>query len=156
MPVETITQSSLERILDKKLKPLEQKMEGLVQSIEFISAKYDEMSIKHKNMEAIVSELQRENYLLRNEVLDLRNRSEQISDQIDDLKQYGRRDCVEIRGVPVQKDGSTDELVCSIGNLVNIKIKPEDLSVMYRLKSSTRSACNYCEIRPTRTEVPLV
>ena len=137
MPLETITESSLERILDKKLKPLENKMEGLVQSIELICAKYDEMLIKHKNMEVTVSELQRENDLLRNEVLVFRNRSEQIWDKIDDLEQYGRRDCEEIRGVSVQKDESTDELVHLIGNLVNINVKAEDLSVTHRLKSST-------------------
>ena len=56
------------------------------------------MLIKHHNIEAIVSELQKENDLLRNDVLDLRNRSKQISDKID-LEQYGRRDCVKIRGV---------------------------------------------------------
>ena len=91
-----------------------------MQSIEFVGAKYDEMWIKHKNMEA-------------------RSRSEKILDKIDDLEQYGRCDCVEIPGIPVQKDESTDELVCSIRNLVNINIKLEDLSVMHRLKHSTRS-----------------
>lgn len=55
-------------------------------------------------MEAINCELQKENELLRNEVLDLRNQSEQMWDKVDDLEQYGRRDCLEIRGIPVQKD----------------------------------------------------
>ena len=94
----------MERILDMKLKPLGEKIEGLVKSVEFISSQYDELLIKHQNMEAINCELQKENELLRNEVLDLRNQSEQMWDKVDDLEQYGRRDCLEIRGIPVQKD----------------------------------------------------
>ena len=129
----------MERILDKKLKPLGEKIEGLVKSVEFISSQYDELLIKHQNMEAINCELQKENELLRNEVLDLQNQSEQMWDKVDDLEQYGRRDCLEIRGIPVQKDENTDDLIISIGNLVNVNIKPEDISISHRLKSSTRS-----------------
>ena len=46
-----ITEDSLIRILDNKLKPLEYKIEDIVKSTEFIRAKYDESHHKsHQNL----------------------------------------------------------------------------------------------------------
>ena len=57
MPSNSITEDSLVKILDQKLKPLDDKMEGLVKSIEFIGAKYDELMIKQQKIEEMNNEL---------------------------------------------------------------------------------------------------
>ena len=65
MPSNSITEESLVKILDRKLKPLEDKMEGLVKSVEFISGKYDELLIKHQYIEEMSNELVKEYQLLK-------------------------------------------------------------------------------------------
>ena len=111
-------------------------MEGLVKSIEFISAKYDELMIKQQKIEETNNELLKENQMLKKQVFNLQNQTEQMSGKLNDLEQYGRRDCIKIRGVPVQDGEDTDTIVCSIGNLVNININTEDISISHRLKSN--------------------
>ena len=66
----------------------------------------------------------------------MQNQTEQTSGKLDELEQYGHRDCLEIRGIPVQDSEDTDTKVCSVGNLVNVNIKTEDISISHRLKSS--------------------
>ena len=59
-----------------------------------------------------------------------------MSGKLNELEQYGSRDCLEIRGIPIQEGEDTDTIVCSVGNLVNVNIKTEDISISHRLKSS--------------------
>ena len=142
MPSNSITEDSLVKILDRKLKPLDDKMEGLVKSIEFISAKYDELMIKQQKIEEMNNELSNENQMLKKQVFNLQNQTEQTSGKLNELEQYGRRDCLEIRGIPVQDGEDTDTMVCSVGNLVNVNIKTEDISF----------SSNYCKVCTTQCE----
>jgi hypothetical protein len=71
-------------------------MEGLVKSVEFISAKYDELLIKHQYIEEMSNELVKENQLLKKQVFNLQNQSEKMYVNFNELEQYGRRDCLEI------------------------------------------------------------
>ncbi|CAB3977977.1 Hypothetical predicted protein [Paramuricea clavata] len=131
-----LTEDYLVKILDRKLKPFEDKMEGLVKSVEFISAKYDELLIKHQYIEEMINELVKENKLLKKQIFNLPNQSEQMCVNFNELEQYDRQNCLEIRGIAVQEGEDTDTLVCSIGNLVNVNIKAEDMSISHRFKSN--------------------
>ena len=76
MPSNSITEDSLVKILDRKLKPLDDKMEGVVKSIEFISAKYDKLMIKQQKIEEMNIELSKENQILKKQVFNLQNQTE--------------------------------------------------------------------------------
>ena len=122
-----ITEDLLKRILGDKLKSLEDKSKELVKTVEFISAKYDELLPKQINIEAVNNILAKENELSKNEIFNLQNHVEQLSTNINDLEQYGRRECLEIRGISFREDEQLNDVVCSIGN-INVNIKPEDIS----------------------------
>jgi predicted nuclease with TOPRIM domain len=98
----SITEDSLKRILDDKFRPVEDK--ELVKMVEFISAKYDELLSKQINIEAVSNGLVKENEILKSQVSNLQNRVEQLSTNVNDLEQYGCRECLEICGVPFQDD----------------------------------------------------
>ncbi|CAB3991750.1 Hypothetical predicted protein [Paramuricea clavata] len=100
----SITEDSLKRILDDKFRPVEHKVKELVKTVEFISAKYDELLSKQINIEAASNGLVKENEILKNQVSNLQNRVEQLSTNVNDLEQYGRRECLEVRGVPFRDD----------------------------------------------------
>jgi hypothetical protein len=54
------------------------------------------------------------------------------------MEQYSRRECLEIKGIPVTKDENTDELVTKVCELMGLSIKEEDISVSHRLPISNK------------------
>ncbi|XP_068697258.1 uncharacterized protein [Montipora foliosa] len=54
----------------------------------------------------------------------------------NDLEQYTRRECVEIRGVPQKPDESTNTIVKEVGKAVGVEIADIDILVSHRLPPS--------------------
>ena len=54
----------------------------------------------------------------------------------NDLEQYTRTECVEIRGVPQKPDESTNTVVKEVGKTVGVEIADIDTSVSHRLPPS--------------------
>lgn len=53
------------------------------------------------------------------------------------MEQYSRRDCVEIKGIPVNKN--TDDVVIDVAKLMDVPLKSEDISISHRLPQSKNS-----------------
>ena len=62
-----------------------------------------------------------------------------MSANVNDLEQYGRHECHEIRDIPFREDEQLNDVVCSIGCIINVNIKPEDISIDHRLKMQSLS-----------------
>ena len=65
----------------------------------------------------------------------------------DDLEQYGRRECVEIRGIPVPSDPKSEDtnaVVKSVGDLMGISVTDNDISVSHRMPQSKRYKGKQC------------
>ena len=126
MPLSNITEESLEIILDRKLKPLSDKMEELVKAMEIVSAKYDELLKKQNNLETANDQLQKENIkLLLNQVFYLQNNAAQMSNNLNDLSSghvIWPLWMPWIRSLPVKKVKNTDDLVRLVGDLINVSI----------------------------------
>ena len=57
------------------------------------------------------------------------------------LEQYGRRECIEIRGIPVAQDSTnedTNTIVKNGGKLMGIDIEDEDISISHSLPQSKK------------------
>ncbi|EDO43021.1 predicted protein [Nematostella vectensis] len=52
---------------------------------------------------------------------------------LDDIEQYPRRDCLEIKGVPVTPTENTNDVVKKVGELMEVEILEEDISTSHRL-----------------------
>ena len=50
-------------------------------------------------------------------------KSNQLNEKIDELEQYSRRECVEIKGIPFSESENTDALVVKVAKLMNVPIK---------------------------------
>jgi hypothetical protein len=57
----------------------------------------------------------------------------QLTDSVNDLEQYSRRECLEIQGIPLKNFDDTNSIVVNVGELMGINIKEEDISVSHRL-----------------------
>lgn len=135
-----ITKDVLASILDDKLKPIMSTMEGLKESVHFISDKFDTITKNFDELEKRFSATELENKHLKAEVLRLSSIVEHHSVQINDIEQYSRRDCVEIAGVPEGEQENTNELVMKIGNLIGVNINESDISVSHRLPKPSYSS----------------
>jgi chaperonin cofactor prefoldin len=103
-------------ILDEKLAPFSVKMNEIVRSIEFINTKYEELETKLTSYEAKQNDLCNENQALALQLKQTTKELNDLKDVCNDLEQYSRRDCVEIRGVPLKPglrsgEENTDRIV---------------------------------------------
>lgn len=55
--------------------------------------------------------------------------------QLNDLEQYGRRNMVDIKGVPFSPKENTDKIVKKIGALMNVDIDLDDIEISHRTSS---------------------
>ena len=120
----------LKQILDEKL---DEKLAPLIRSVEFLSGQFDDLKTKTSKIEESNSLLQKENKYLQEEVLKLNGELKQQAIAINNQEQYSRRECLEIRGIPSTPSEDTDEIVKSVGKLVDVVIENSDISVSHRL-----------------------
>ena len=96
------------KILDDKLSPLNSRIAELKKSVdeamndvEFVNAKYDELLQMMKTSNDERKALQDENKILKATIDSIERSLESVTRANHDLEQYTRRECVEIRGIPV-------------------------------------------------------
>ena len=153
MDEENITKI-IERILDKKLKPILKSLDAMEKQMEVLKSVENSLQSLHEKHEELntrvnkldedikseISNLKSECNTLRKESVKSNNTIQLFLNQMNDLEQYSRRECLEIRGIPVREDEDTNEIVKKVGNLVDVEIEDEDISISHRLpmrKNST-------------------
>ena len=125
----------LKEILDRKLQPLIATISKLLRSMEFKNQRYEQMrsdlELTNKEMEKTKTE----NKMLKNEVLNLRNQVNIQQNVIHDMKQYSRRECLEIRGIAEDPhyEEDTYAIVVKVVGLMGVEIDEQYISVNHRL-----------------------
>lgn len=135
--------SKIESLLDRKLEPIVKSLEDMMtkiskldsieQSLIFLSNRYDELVEKVEKLESENENLAQENGNLKIEMHRTTNCISQLKEELNELEQYGRRDCLEIRGIPVVEDEDTDNLVKQVGQLIDVEVEEDDISISHRL-----------------------
>ena len=118
-----ILEEVLPSILYKKFEP----------SLNFMSNELDELNKKIATLEQDNKSLVRENQFLKGQQATLWSELTSVKDQLDDLEQYIRLECLEIRGIPVTSLENTDVIVQSVSQLIDFDIDSSDISVSHRL-----------------------
>ena len=137
------------KILDDKLNPLNSRIAELksvdetMNHVEFVNAKYDELLQMMKTSNEERKALEGENKILQDEnkilkaTIDIIERSlESVTRANHDLEQYTRRECVEIRGIPVAANPSeeqTNNIVKDVGKLLGVNGTESDISLSQRM-----------------------
>ena len=109
--------------------------------IDLANSKYDEIIEKLSTYERERNEILAENKILKS-VQRLESQLNQLRDSHYELEQYSRRDCLQIKGIPLPANGededNTNAIVRNIGNLMGVKLKEEDISISHRLPENKR------------------
>jgi hypothetical protein len=114
-----------------------------------LSDKFVNVYKKIESLDIELKDVKSENKRLKSEVLRLSGVVDQQKSELNDIEQYLRRDCVEILGLPHEKDENLNDLVLRLGSLMNVELHEDDISITHRLPVSrnenqrvTRSSAN--------------
>ena len=144
MSVSYITKEELRSIFDEKLAPLRSDMTALREKLretnsflEEANAKYEEVKTKLMQHETERKNLITEKKILKSTVQVLEKNVTSLEDKCNELEQYSRRDCLEIKGIPIIKQEDTNEIVLKVAELVGVDdLSNEDISISHRLPLS--------------------
>lgn len=134
-----ITVEVLEGILDNKLKPMLSTMDELKGTVQFLSDKFDLTIKKVQELEEKLLITDQENKHLKTEVSRLSTLVAHTVEELNNVQQYSRRDCVEISGIPEIRDENTNKLVIAVGTLIGVQVNESDISLSHRLPNTKAS-----------------
>ena len=63
----------------------------------------------------------------------LNSRGYDVEVKLDELEQYGRRDCLEITGIPILLDDNQVLLVQEMSAIMGVDLDKKDISIAHRL-----------------------
>ncbi|XP_077969959.1 uncharacterized protein LOC144424485 [Styela clava] len=79
---------------------------------------------------------------------------ETVAEGQEHFEQYGRRQNLEITGLPFEKNENTNQKVIEVAKLLNVKLSQEDISTPHRLAAGEKSPVivQFCR-RDKRNEI---
>lgn len=110
-------------------------LQSIRESQNFLSKKFDAIEKRLNHTEEELKITKKENIKLKEDIKHLKTSIASYSGQLNELEQYGRRDCLEIKGIPYNKEECTDEIVVSVAKKTGINITKNDISISHRLPS---------------------
>ena len=139
--MEAMLRSILDEILESKLTAilsfiLDAKSTTYEESMTFFNTNFETMKAKTDSLEKQMKALADENVRLRSDSAKMKKEICDLRSAIDEQAQYTRRECLEIRGVPVTCGEDTNEIVKKIGALTDVDINDTDISISHRIPSS--------------------
>ena len=84
---------------------------------------------------------------------DERKKNQEATGTFESMAQYLRRDCLEISGVPLSEDYTTNDIVIAVGKAINVSVKEEDISTSHPLPSYNSDAPPKIIVKFTRRDV---
>ena len=107
------------------------KTDHILGSVTFIADEYDDLYRKLSE----ISELSNNISNLKLSVNAINNRQIETELQLDQLEQYGRRENLEIHGIPVTKNENTRQIVKDLAVSLNVELDDTDNSTCHRMPS---------------------
>ena len=94
-----------------------------------MSEQYEDMKQRLHSKDEEVKVLQAENQDLKLHVRKLEAVTSQTHEEVNDLEQYGCRECLEFQGLAWNKNENTDDLILRVSKMVGVDLKAEEISV---------------------------
>ena len=73
-----------------------------------------------------------ENTTLKRTIQAVDGQIKQLQKESNDMRQYSRRDSLEIQWIPYQKEESTDDITKKVGDLMEVYLGDNDISISHR------------------------
>ena len=137
-----LTAKKLEKILDFKLRPLSEQLQEALATVKSLNTKCEKMEEALTALQEKNKALQQEYVSLKAQVLSSANDLKLAQKCLNDLEQYTRRDCIEIRGIPLPEEPQeeeTNDIVLQLSEKMGIPMERKDISISHRIPSSRAS-----------------
>ena len=110
-----------------------------MQLVHALNTKYDHIVKTLKDLDEAKDKQIVENASLKAEILKSSNEVKLPKKSLNDLEQYTRRDCLEIRGIPLPSTPTdldqTDEVALQISEKIGVPMQKSDISISHRISS---------------------
>lgn len=132
-------------LLNETIKTITARCDEIEKSQEFQSKQYEEILKKHTDTTSLLQEAKKEIKRLQDVTTSQEQQISQLTDQqynhaqeIDEILQYSRRDCIEIVGIPKAQDEDPKEILKEVCSIIGVNIKDEEISTIHRLPDSKK------------------
>ncbi len=125
--------NKMENQQQENTKNLEKRFAKFEKSMDFISNQFDDHKKIVENVLKANSEIKKENESLRKEMQKLKEEIYQARKDTDNLEQYGRRDTIEISGIPRENGEDSTALVLKVGKAIGVECDGEDIEACHRI-----------------------
>ena len=110
------------------------------------------LSNQHESQKKTIDNLTKENILLKSEMAELREGMKALAKSVNtltnennDLEQYGRRECIEINGIPEQQTEIPEEIIMKIASQIDVSVKEDDMVACHRIQRRNGDTSLICK-----------
>ena len=140
VPEITESNNNIKKLIFEFLAPLQDEIVTLKavmlevkKSQEFICNKYESLKSDYERLSAVNKKQEDKIIRLTKKGEDLLEVASKEAEKVDALEQYGRRQNLEIIGVPVTEKENTAEIVMKVAKALDVPISRSDISTAHRL-----------------------
>ena len=124
-----------------------EELKEIRKSQQFLSDQYEEAKERLATAENKITQLSKENDDLTIRTCNLEKDNKLLQMAINDLEQYSRRDCVEIKGYEYTANESTDEIVVNVAKKMGLTLTKADISVSHRLNYQAEEHSSFHDLQ---------
>ena len=121
--------------LKHELKVLKNSTDHTIGSVSYLAHEYDDFLEKISKISSI-------NESLAKEIKSIECRQFKSEQQLDQLEQYGRRENLEIHGIPVMRNENTNQIIKAVAKSINVELNDSQISTSHRLIQPQSSSSN--------------
>jgi len=121
-------------ILDK-IKDLNKRVNDVEKAIDFYGKQYESQKKMSDNLLKSNTFLSEENKVLKTEINNLRADQEKQTCALNELQQYGRRECIEVSGVPPTDNEDSEEIIMAIAKELVSPLKKTRYQLVIELRN---------------------
>ena len=112
----------------------------LKNSQQFLSAQYDQLKTNYDKLKATNKNQVTELHNLKSQSAAIEAHNSKEAEKLDAIEQYGRRQNLEIKGVPFHEGEDTKKIAIEVAKLLNTTLSPNDISTSHRLPARNGSS----------------
>ena len=131
---------SIENAFATRFTAVDKKLADIEKAQQFQSDQYETFRKQIGYVLKSNTDLKAENELLNNKIKDLERKNERQAKSIDDLEQYGRREMIEIFGIPKLQHENCEEIIVKLADKINVHLERSEIEACHRISAKEDAA----------------
>ena len=122
--------------LESEIGKINERHDHILGSVTYLASEYDDFLNEIKRINKQNSQLIQKMKNLEQIVTKFDNQQTNTEKQLEDLEQYGRRENLEIHGIPLADNEDTGKIVQIVAKALKVQLSKSDISTSHRLFNS--------------------